>query len=118
MVGILWLYWDSYTRPFRDLQYAIAAEFENSSPRVIGGRHKGDEQNPETLRIIIQVSFDPLADEEQSLQHSRRLVELARQHKDLSAYDVLEVHLRQPIPESKWRTWSLTRPVADWLDDL
>ena len=116
MVGALWLFWESYTRPYRDLQYAIAAEFEDSSPRVIGGRKKGDEQNPETLRIVIRVDFDPNSDEDLSMRHAVRLVELARQHQDLSNYEVLEVHLMQHVPEAASRLWSLSRPVDEWPD--
>jgi hypothetical protein len=118
MVGALWLYWEAYTRPFRELQYAIAGEFKGSSPRVIGGRLKSDQRNPETLRIIIWVDFDPNSDEERSRQYARRLAELARQHQDLSRYDVLEVHLMQVVPESESHHWTLTRPVKEWLDEM
>lgn len=118
VVGALWLYWELYQRPFRELQYAIAAEFRDSSPQVIGGRYKSDERSPETLRIIIRVGFNPQADEERSNRHALRLAELAGRHQDLSAYDVLEVHLRQPVPESTWRSWSAVRPVEEWLEEL
>lgn len=117
MVGALWLYWEAYTRPFRELQYAIAAEYKGSSPRVIGGRFKSDEHNPETLRIIIWVDFDPNSDEKRSRQYAGRLAELAREHQDLSKYDVLEVHLMQLVPESESHHWTLTRPVKEWLED-
>ena len=117
VVGAMWLYWELYQRPFRDLQYAIAAEFENSSPQVIGGRLKSDEQNPQTLRIIIRVPFDPISQDQKSQQHAHRLVELAQEHHDLSTYDVLEVHLRQPMPESAWITWSQAKPVDEWFTD-
>ena len=36
MVAALWLYWELHTRPFRPLQTAIAAEFPDSRPGVIG----------------------------------------------------------------------------------
>ena len=117
MVGALWLYWESYTRPFRELQYAIAAEFDGSSPRVIGGREKGDEQKPETLRIVIRVDFDPNSDVDLSMQHATRLVELARQHHDLTEYEVLEVHLTHRVPEDATQLWSHSRRVDEWLGE-
>jgi hypothetical protein len=118
MVAALWLYWELYKRPFSELQQAIAAEFKDSSPQVIGGRHKSDEQNPETLRIIVRVAWDPNADEERSMRCARRLVELAWQHQhNLPNYEVLEVHLMQTVPESEPRHWLQSRPLAEWLDD-
>lgn len=118
MVAAMWLYWELYKRPFSELQQAIAAEFKDSTPQVIGGRHKSNEQNPETLRIIVRVAWDPTEDEDRSMQCAGRLVELARQHQyDLSDYEILEVHLMQTVPESEAQHWLRSRPLSEWLDD-
>ena len=104
-----------YTRPFRPLQDAIALEFPESGPRVIGGRHKSHEPGtPATLRIIVQVDFDPNANEPQALATARQLARLASANVDLSDYDELNVHLEQRIAEKELRRWEITRSIEDW----
>lgn len=115
VVGAMFLYWELYTRPFRPLQNAIVAAFPGSSPRVIGGRHKRHKAgSPETLRIVIQVDFDPTANQAKSEGYSGRLARLAAGHHDLSHYDVLEVHLIRRVPEQATQQWSVSRPVEEW----
>lgn len=61
MVGAMYLYWELYTRPFRPLQEAINAQYPNSMPRVIGGKHKSHREGSKpTLRVVVTVDFDPL----------------------------------------------------------
>ncbi|MFO1095670.1 MAG: hypothetical protein U0992_20550 [Planctomycetaceae bacterium] len=115
MVAGLWLYWELYTRPFRELQTAINAEFPGSSPRAIGGREKSHRaDSPATLRIIVRVEFDPNADAPKSEAMAERLVALAKAHHDVTQYDRVEVHLEQRVPEAATRHWSESRPVAEW----
>lgn len=115
MVAALWLYWEMHTRPFRRLQNAIAAEFPDSRPGVIGGRHKSHKSgNPQTLRIVIWIDFDPHANEERAKEYGRRLAALAAQHHDLSSYDVLEVRLVQRVGDSDSLMWLESRPIAEW----
>ncbi|MBX3443175.1 MAG: hypothetical protein KF774_12285 [Planctomyces sp.] len=118
MVGLMYAYWELYTRPFRGLQNAIAAEMPGSMPRVIGGRRKPSEaRHPETLRIVIFVKFDPSDDAESSVQREAvagRLAELAAAHQDLSRYEVLEVHLLQLVPEKATRQWTRSGSPEDW----
>ncbi len=115
MVGALWLYWEMYTRPYRDLQNAIAAEFPGSSPRAVGGRHRSHETgSPKILRVIIWVDADPNADERASTDIARRLAALAREHHDVTQYDLLEVVLMQRVPEAESPRWTLTRPIDEW----
>ncbi len=114
VVAAMALYWEMYTRPFRPLQDAIAAEFPESGPRVIGGRHRSHEPgSPASLRIIIQVDFDPNADEFRSMETAQRLARLAAERVDLTEYDELNVHLEQRVAEKELRQWSLTRPIED-----
>jgi hypothetical protein len=115
MVAALWLYWELHSRPFRPLQNAIAAEFPDSRPGVIGGRHKSHEAgNPQTLRIVIWVDFDPNADEARAIEYGGRLAALAAQHHDLSRYEVLEIRLIQRVGDSDSVMWIESRPVAEW----
>ena len=115
MVGAMWLYLELYTRPFRPLQTAIDAEFPKSSPRIVGGRHKSHKpDSPASLRILIRVDFNPREDELRSLATAGRLVQLAGRHLDVAAYDDVDVHLEQRIPERESIRWSISRPVREW----
>lgn len=105
MVAALWLYWELYTRPFRQLQEAIHAEFPQSSPRVIGGQHKRHKGNsPRLLRIVVRIEFDPNdvdADADLIDRYITRLRALASAHADLTDYDELEIHLVRRVPEQE-----------------
>ncbi|WP_437191187.1 hypothetical protein [Planctomicrobium sp. SH527] len=120
IVGALWLYWDSYTRPFRPLQAAIRAQYPETHPYVVGGRVKSHLNNsPNTLRIVLQQSlkdFNPEEDEKASLTRAIELYRIAQQHQDLSQYMDLEIHLVQRVPEQPPRQWSLKLPLKDWAD--
>lgn len=122
MVGLMWLYWEAYTRPYRDLQTAIAAAYPGSSPRVIGGRHKsGKHGEPLTLRVLVYISLDDFNPEEPSEKREvvlRNLAALAAEHQDLGEYEILEIRLMQRLPEQKWRRFDSARPVAQWRDVL
>jgi hypothetical protein len=122
MVSALWIYWEVYTRPYRELQIAIAAEFPKSSPRVIGGRYKsGRGGSPWTLRILVYVPLDMFNPEEESRERTetlRKLARLAGQHHDLSRYEILEIRLMQKLPEQQWRRFDVSRPVAAWQLEL
>lgn len=113
MVFSMWLYWEMYTRPFRPLQTAINAEFPGSSPRVVGGRHKSHrEGSAPLLRIVVRVEFDPnTADEPVLQQYVDRLHALAREHLDLSQYEMLEIHLYQRVPEDETRRRKFEIPL-------
>lgn len=122
MVAILFLYWDQYTRPYRELQFAIAEEFPKSSPRVVGGAYKSGRQgDPTTLRILIYVPLEKFNPEEESPERDasvRRLALLASQHQQLADYEVMEIRLMQKMPEQKWRRHDTSHTVAEWRDLL
>lgn len=118
MVGALWLYWELYTRPFRPLQNAIAARFPDCRPNVIGGQYKSHQTGtPRILRVVLQMptdDFDPTVEIEQSEERALELARLTSQYISLSAYDVLEIHLVQRLPEQSPRHWSRSRGTGEW----
>lgn len=115
MTGALWVYWELYTRPFRPLQHAINAAFPESSPRVIGGRHKSHKAgNPKTLRIVIQVAFDPTTAADELLNdQTSRLLALAAEHLDLTDYEQVEIHLVSRVPEAEPKLRSFTFDTSE-----
>jgi len=126
MVGLLWAYWEFYTRPFRDLQYAIAEEFPGSSPRVVGGRNKSHKnQSPLVLRVVARVpeddfnpettdDFNPEEEKERSEKWAIRLAELTEKYQNIDDYEILEIHVIQRVPEQKTRQFHKIHPVEEW----
>ena len=112
MIGLLFLYWEMYTRPFRPLQAAIAAEFPGSSPRAIGGKPKSHrEQSPAILRLIVRVDWDPRDNETRARKTANRLFAISAKHVGSSEYERLEVFLMHRRPEEWTITWSLDSPL-------
>lgn len=118
MVTLLWAYWELHTRPFRPLQYAIADEFPDSQPTVIGGKHKSHKlESKSTLRIIVRVDkddFDPVTNIARREERATKLYRLAKQHLDLSQYEILEIHLTQRNPEKEEKYWSKFVPREEY----
>jgi hypothetical protein len=111
MVAAMFTYWELYTRPFRPLQAAIAAEFKGSSPRAIGGRHKSHRpDSPAILRIIVRIDWDPRDHEIDARGMANALVDIARRTVPLEEYDRLEIHLMHRRPEQWTITWSVDAP--------
>lgn len=142
MIGLMFLYWELHTRPFRALQMAIGARHLNSMPRVIGGKNKSHKpQSQSRLRIIILVDFDPthglprpenskfedenkfsLTDEMQPdprvEQYQGSLLHLAKQHTDLSKYELIEIFLEYRRPEKATRTLFTERTKEAWFERI
>ena len=140
MIGLMYLYWELHTRPFRPLQMAIGARHPNSMPRVIGGQHKSHRTGSKpTLRMVIVVDFDPTAglprpagtaasDEDRvtlndTMTVSPRihemygsLLHLAKQTTDISIYEEIEIFLEHRRPEKTSRTLFATRSKAAWYE--
>ncbi len=117
LTAALYTYWDLHTRPFRPLQEALAKAIPGCSPRVIGGRHKSHQDgSPNTLRMIVQVDYNPLdADNEARRDDlARTILSLARTHHDLAPYERVELHLEYRIPERPGEVWSSIRTPAEW----
>lgn len=139
MIGLMFLYWELHTRPFRALQMAIGARHENSMPRVIGGKNKSHKpQSQARLRMIIAVDFDPtqglprpeksatedenkfsLTDEMQPdprvEKYHGSLLFLAKENTDLSKYELIEIYLEYRRPEKATRTLFAERTKEDWF---
>ena len=117
LTGLLFLYWDLHTRPFRPLQEAIADAVPGSSPRVIGGKHKSHQPGaPNTLRIIVKVDYNPTEapNEARRDELARTILQLARTHHDVTQYERIELHVEYRIPERPAEFWSSIRTPAEW----
>lgn len=100
--------------PYHDLTKALAAEFPKSVPKVEGGQHKG---SPMTLRIVLNVAFPP-GEEENAAQTEaaiQRVIELAKQHQDLTSYEVLQIHLLKKRPQTTISRTTVEFPVQELL---
>ena len=106
--SLLFIYWDQHTKPFRPLREAIGREFRHSRPNVEGGRQKG--RGPLTLRISMSVEFPPGEDSPQAQKIVDRVMEIARQHKDVSEFEMIEDILIQFVPQeaAKIRTFKMS----------
>jgi hypothetical protein len=99
MGGTLWVYTYYHTRPFRELTAALVEAYPDSMPRVEGGQHKMHKGTPKTLRIVMNAGFDPDSDEEGVAKMTRRVLELTRQHADLSQFEVIHLWLYFDDPQ-------------------
>ena len=113
LVGVMWLYLDRHTRPFRPLRQALAREFEDSAPKVEGGQTKIEKGTPKTLRIIMRVPFNPNKEPEKANEFAHRVAKFAESHHDLGQYDVVEIHLFYPDPERQIEEWSVEIDPAE-----
>lgn len=140
MIGMMYLYWELHTRPFRPLQIAINDRYPNSMPRVMGGKHKSHQpENKAKLRMIIAVDFDPTfelprpaspakSEEDrvtldETMPISPRieqvygsLLHLAKQTTDLTTYEEIEIFLEYRRPEKSSRTLYAIRSKAEWFE--
>lgn len=114
MIGLLFLYWELYTRPFRPLQAAIAAEFPGSSPRAVGGKPKSHlPASPAILRLIVRIDWDPRDDDRRARDMTNRLAVIAGETTSLADYERLQIFLMHRRPEQLTITWSLDVPLSD-----
>ena len=117
LTAALYGYWELHTRPFRPLQEAIARTIPGSSPRVVGGRHKSHQTAAKnTLRIIVQVGYNPTEAKHESERDelARSILQLARAHHDVSPYELVELHLEHRLTERPSEVWSSIRTPAEW----
>jgi hypothetical protein len=109
--GLLWVYWEVRIASVREFQEALAEEFHGSSPRVETGREKGNQQTPNIIRVVLRVDFDPTQENPRITEMSTRVLELAREHHDVSSFEVLELHLFWPEPEQEIKQKTFEIPM-------
>lgn len=109
--SILFVYWHFHTAPFKELQTALANEFEGSRPRVEGGQRKQHKQTPRILRVVLKVEFPPKLEEAKSQRVADRVMELAAKHHPLENYDTVEIHLYWPEKEKTIHEHVIERKV-------
>jgi hypothetical protein len=112
--GVLYVYWQLQTAPFMPLQMALAAAFEDSSPRVEGGQRKMHQNTPLILRVVMRVPFDPLQDERAARRYLIEVSRVIHREIELSDYDQLDLHLYKPDPEREIRQKTLSEQIP-WL---
>lgn len=105
--GLLFLYFELHTRPFRPLREALGREFKHSRPNVEGGRLKG--RGPMILRISMSVPFDPFVEETKATELNSRVLEISRKYHDLETFEQVQVNLIFFVPES-----AAKRRTFDW----
>ena len=110
----VWIYSYYHAKPFQPLQVAIHRAIPKSYPQVQGGQRKLHRNTTKTLRVTLQVGFDPEPREadKQVEEMVARLEELARQHIDFPNYEVFEIHLVHRVPEHKSKTRAVTREIG------
>lgn len=116
--SVIWLYWQWHMEPFMPLQMALAAEFEDSSPRVEGGREKLHQDTPSILRISMRVPFDPTRPDAPVDALLMRVARIAADHLALQDYETFELHLYHPQAEQQLIQHSLSRPMPEVLQRL
>lgn len=113
----IWVYWKLHLAPFLPLQKALAAEFPRSSPRVDGGWKKGEFKTvPPTLRIVLRIPYSPDERDVRVGATIERVIALARQHLDFTAYENLEIFLVNYVPEKAPQQYEFRRKISD-LDE-
>ena len=110
MTSLLWGYWKAYAASFQPLQSALVDQFgEDSKPRVEGGAYKSHLNTPQTLRVVMKVSFNPKTDNAQRNRLVNQVVLLAEKHLPERTYANLEVRLYQKNEESNEQVLELRK---------
>lgn len=115
MSGSLYVFQAVNSFKFAGTQKALDLNFPNSKPRVEGGRLKGKQENPATLRITMAVSFNPDQNEDRLQKMSDQILEIAAENLNLNEYELAELHFYQAIPEQKIIMREIKRDLKTWL---
>lgn len=112
ITATLWVFWKLHVGPFLPLQKKLAAEFEDSRPRVEGGQRKIHKGSPKILRITMKIDFDPTTDKKAAESFANRVEAFVGEVYDLRAYEILELHFYWPDPEKEIKEVTIERNVA------
>jgi hypothetical protein len=115
-----WVYWKLHVAPFLPLQKLLAAEYEGSRPRVEGGQRKMHKRTPKVLRVTMKIAFDPSTEDGKRRvdKFSREVAAfIAREYAELDEYEILELNLYWPRPETESKPLEVPREfrVAELL---
>lgn len=113
--GLLFVYFELHTRPFRPLREAIGREFRHSRPNVEGGRLKG--RGPMILRISLSVPFDPTVDAGKAGEVNLKILQIARQYHDLASFEQIQINLIRFVPEGTAKRQTFDWPGVDAARD-
>jgi hypothetical protein len=112
MTGFMWFYWKMNLAPFLPLQQAIVAteELAESRPVVEGGRAKGQDNAPNTLRVTMKIDYDPIENEDRVIAIEQKVLELAKTSlPQFEEYDQLEFNLYWPKQETELKPIAIQR---------
>jgi hypothetical protein len=115
-----WVYWKLHVAPFLPLQKLLAENYDGSRPRVEGGQRKMHKGTPKILRVTMKLKFDPAAKDGKRRvdEFSRELAAfVARNYPELADYEILELNLYWPKPETELKPLEVQRefPVKTLL---
>lgn len=112
MTGLMWSYWKWNLAPFLPLQQAIVAvdHLSDSRPVVEGGRAKGQEDAPNTLRVTMKVDYNPIEKTDRIDALEKEILNLAETSlPQFAEYDRLELNVYWPKPETELKPISVQR---------
>lgn len=112
MTGFMWFYWKLNLAPFLPLQQAIieTEEFAESRPVVEGGRAKGQQTAPNTLRVTMKIDYDPTTNEDLIDDLEQKVLTLAEKSlPQFSEYDQLELNVYWPKQETELKPLTAQR---------
>ncbi|MDB4637837.1 MAG: hypothetical protein P8M30_02330 [Planctomycetaceae bacterium] len=112
MTGCMWFYWKLNLAPFLPLQQAIIAteELAESRPVVEGGRAKGQENAPNTLRVTMKIDYDPVENVDRVIVIEQKILELAKTSlPHYEEFDQLEFNLYWPKQETELKPIAIQR---------
>ena len=103
LTGAMYTYLRFRTAPFVPLMREIEAEFPDSHPRVEGGKPRLDRPGDRILRVVMEVSFDPVGDSAEDRDAGDQIAaavgQMAREQMNLHAYEVVELHLFRRVSQ-------------------
>lgn len=109
ITATLWVFWKMHIGPFLPLQKKLAAEFDDSRPRVEGGQRKIHKGTVKLLRITMKVEFDPTEKKRQAEDFADRVFAFVTDVFDWDTYELFELHLYWPDPEKTIKEATIER---------
>jgi hypothetical protein len=112
MTALMWIYWKWNLAPFLPLQQAIVAvdHLKESRPVVEGGRLKGQQNAPKTLRVTMKVDYNPEEETDRVDALETEILELAKVNlPQFDEYDQFELNVYWPKQETELKPITVQR---------